>query len=135
MLGEAPAVSVSFYDCWLFYFQRFHGNRIGPFTWGCQCRFLLDPMPFCYRLLSILRRSADGVKAMQAFGKVESESIALGYIPTAFPSFLTEALRKFSDQYPKTAVHLRELTPQEQVEALRAEKIDLAFIGSSCPEL
>jgi DNA-binding transcriptional LysR family regulator len=83
----------------------------------------------------ILRRSADSLKAMQAFGKSASRSVALGYIPTALPSFLTDALRRFSDQYPNAAVHLREMSPQEQLKALREENIDLAFIGSPCPEL
>jgi LysR family transcriptional regulator, benzoate and cis,cis-muconate-responsive activator of ben and cat genes len=83
----------------------------------------------------ILRRSADSVKAMQAFGKPAPQAITLGYIPTALPSFLTDALREFSNRYPKVAVHLREISPQEQIMALREDKIDLAFIGSPCSEL
>jgi DNA-binding transcriptional LysR family regulator len=83
----------------------------------------------------ILRRSSDSLKAMQAFRTPGPQSITVGYIPTALPSFLTDALREFSHRYPKVAVHLRELSPQHQVDALRAEKIDLAFIGNPCPEL
>ena len=83
----------------------------------------------------ILRRSADSIKAMQVFGKPGIESITLGYIPTALPSFLTGALREFSNRYPKVAVHLRELAPQEQLDDLREGKIDVAFIGNPCPEL
>jgi DNA-binding transcriptional LysR family regulator len=72
---------------------------------------------------------------MHAFGKEKSQAITLGYIPTALPSFLTDALREFSNRYPNVAVHLREMSPQEQVDALREEKINLAFIGNPYAEL
>ena len=83
----------------------------------------------------ILRRSAEGIKAMHAFRKPAVESITLGYIPTALPSFLTPTLREFSIRYPQVTVRLRELSPQEQLDELRDQKIDLAFIGNPCPGL
>lgn len=83
----------------------------------------------------VLRRGNEALKAMAAFRAAPAEKLVIGYIPTALPSFLSDALRAFAAEHPKVSVELRELSPKRQITELRSGKIDLAFIGHPCPEL
>src|ERR1041385_8343418 len=83
----------------------------------------------------LLRRSGDAVKEMAAFSEQAKESLTVGYIAPVLSSILTPALRSFSQAHPHTEVVLREMTPGEQVKALRAGRIDLALLGNPCAEL
>jgi DNA-binding transcriptional LysR family regulator len=83
----------------------------------------------------ILRRSSDALKAMHTFKPGASEALTVGFIPTALPSFLSHALKDFGAAYPKVMVNLLELSPKEQVDALRQGKADIALLGNACPEL
>jgi DNA-binding transcriptional LysR family regulator len=83
----------------------------------------------------LLRRSGDAVKQMAAFNEQAKETLTVGYIAPVLSSMLTPALRKFSEAHPQAEVALREMTPGEQVKALRAGRIDLALLGNPCPEL
>lgn len=83
----------------------------------------------------LLRRSSDAVKQMAAFSEQARETLSVGYIAPALSSILTPALRSFSDAHPHAEVALREMTPGEQVKALRADRIDLALLGNPCPDL
>jgi DNA-binding transcriptional LysR family regulator len=83
----------------------------------------------------LLRRSGDAVKQMAAFSEQAKETLTVGYIAPALSSILTPALRSFSQAHPQAEVALREMTPGEQVKALRAGRIDLALLGNPCPDL
>jgi len=83
----------------------------------------------------LLRRSSDAVKQMAAFSEQARETLTVGYIAPALSSILAPALRSFSEAHPHAEVALREMTPGEQVKALRADRIDLALLGNPCPEL
>jgi DNA-binding transcriptional LysR family regulator len=83
----------------------------------------------------LLRRSGDAVKQMAAFSEQAKETLAVGYIAPVLSSLLTPALRSFSQAHPKAEVTLREMTPGEQVKALRAGRIDLALLGNPCADL
>lgn len=83
----------------------------------------------------ILRRSADSLKAMQVFKRGSSESLTVAFISTALPSFLSQALKDFGAENPKVMVNLLELSPKEQIDALRQGRADIALIGNACPEL
>jgi LysR family transcriptional regulator, benzoate and cis,cis-muconate-responsive activator of ben and cat genes len=83
----------------------------------------------------ILRRSADSLKAMQVFKGGASEAITVAFLSTALPSFLTRALKDFAQENPEVMVNLLELTPSQQIQALRQGQADIALIGNACPEL
>jgi DNA-binding transcriptional LysR family regulator len=83
----------------------------------------------------ILRRSSDSLMAMTPFKGGATESITIGYISTAIPSFLAQGLRTFAERHPNVAVNLHEMAPKPQINALRQGKLDLAFLGNPCPEL
>ena len=82
----------------------------------------------------LLRRSGEAVKQMAAFRQQAEQTLAVGYLAPILASVLTPALRRFSQAHPDLEVILREMSPGEQVKALRASRIDLAFLGNPCPE-
>jgi DNA-binding transcriptional LysR family regulator len=83
----------------------------------------------------LLRRSSDAVKQMEAFTTRPRQVLTVGYIAPVLSSILTPALRRFSEQHAEVEVALREMSPADQVKALREGGIDLALIGSPCPEV
>jgi len=83
----------------------------------------------------LLRRTGDAVKQMAAFREKPKETLTVGYIAPVLASVLTPALRRFSQQRPASEVILRELSPGEQVTALRDGRIDLALIGNPYSEI
>jgi len=83
----------------------------------------------------LLRRSNDAVKQMAAFNAKPRETLTVGYLAPVLASVLTPALRRFSADHPDTDVALREMTPGEQVKALRTGRIDLALLGNPSPEI
>jgi LysR family transcriptional regulator, benzoate and cis,cis-muconate-responsive activator of ben and cat genes len=83
----------------------------------------------------LLRRSNDAAKEMAAFRPQAARKVTVGYIAPVLASKLTPALRTFSQKSPEVEVVLREMSPGEQVTALRDGQIDLALPGNSCPVL
>jgi len=83
----------------------------------------------------LLRRSGDAVKQMESFSKCAKEIITVGYIAPVLASILTPALRRFSQQHSNVEVALREMSPADQLKALRERRIDLGLIGNPCPEV
>src|SRR5258705_537526 len=69
------------------------------------------------------------------FQKPARKKLTVGYIAPVLTSILTPALRRFAQQHPEIEVSLREMSPGEQVEALRNGRIDLALLGNPCAEL
>jgi len=83
----------------------------------------------------LLRRSGEAVKQMAAFGQKPKETLTVGYIAPVLASILTPALRRFSQRRPESEIVLRELSPGEQVKALREKRLDLALIGNPDREI
>lgn len=82
----------------------------------------------------LLRRSQDAASEMAAFRPQARRTITVGYIAPVLAT-VTPALRTFGQKNPDVEVVLREMTPGEQVQALRDRRIDLALPGHPCPEL
>jgi DNA-binding transcriptional LysR family regulator len=82
----------------------------------------------------LLRRSADAVKQMDAFKKGSRPSLTVSYIAPVLSGLLTPALRCFADKYPEAEVSLHEMSPGQQLKALREGRVDLALIGNPTPE-
>ena len=83
----------------------------------------------------LLRRSGEAVKQMAAFSQHPGHVLTVGYIAPILSSVLTPALRRFSQAHADVEVALREMSPGDQVKALRTSRIDLALLGNSCPEI
>jgi len=82
----------------------------------------------------LLRRSKDAANEMAAFRPHTKRTLTMGYIAPVLAT-VTPALRAFSQNNPGVEVALREMTPGEQLRALREGRIDLALPGNPCPEL
>jgi DNA-binding transcriptional LysR family regulator len=83
----------------------------------------------------LLRRSNEAAKEMVAFRPQSVRKVTVGYIAPVLASTLTPALRTFGQKSPDVEVVLREMTPGEQIKALRNGQIDLALAGNPWPKL
>jgi len=61
----------------------------------------------------------------------ESGRLIVGYPSSLAYSGLTELLRAFRTRYPGVELSLRELSPGEQIDALKAGGLDVGFVRSS----
>ncbi len=59
----------------------------------------------------------------------ESRKIVIGISPETDWAFLGKALRLFGEQAPSIDVLFQNLTPEAQIEALHASRIDIGFVG------
>jgi len=82
----------------------------------------------------LLRRSNDASREMLAFRAKTGQTLTVGYIAPVLAT-LTPALRDFGQKRPDIELVLREMTPGEQVQALRDDRIDVALPGNPCAEL
>lgn len=69
--------------------------------------------------LAEVRREARGLRS----------ELRLGYLMTAAQALLTPALARLRLTHPDLKLRLRDLSPREQIEGLRAGELDLALIG------
>jgi DNA-binding transcriptional LysR family regulator len=69
-----------------------------------------------------------GVREARRAAQGQIGRIAVGYPASVAVSGLAELIRAFRDRSPAVDVELRELPPQEQVEAIKARRIDLGFV-------
>ena len=84
----------------------------------------------------VLRQSGAMEEAMAPFRKSQDRiPMAIGYIPTALPGFLANGLRQFTQDHGHIRIQIFEMAPREQEKALRDNRLDLALLGTPCPEL
>ena len=84
----------------------------------------------------VLRQSNSMVDAMKTLAsRRKARSIKVGFLPTALPGLLTNALRTFNNRHKEFCVQICEMSPTQQEEALRNGEIDLGLIGEACPEI
>ncbi len=60
----------------------------------------------------------------------QSTSLRIGYITSAAEVYLTPALAALRRSHPQTKVHLVDLSPGEQLEALRRGELDVVVLGN-----
>ncbi len=65
----------------------------------------------------------------RAHGK--STQLRVGYLPSAAADFLHPALKELRRAHPEVKVKLHDLSPGEQIKALRQGAIDIALIGNA----
>src|ERR1044071_4880960 len=89
-------------------------------------RFLIDAR----RLVAL---SLESVNAVQRYSRGESGQLNIGYLFKFNFDLLPATLATFYRTCPEVAVNLFDMSPAEQLRALEARKIDLAFVGLRPP--
>jgi Transcriptional regulator len=85
---------------------------------------------FLEQAKDILNRSYVSVQTIKAHYTNKDQPLVIGYIPTILQSFLGQTLKNFGLAYPEIAVSFREISPSDQVKALRDGGINIAFMGN-----
>ncbi len=86
-------------------------------------RFLFDAQ-------KVLALCAESVAAVQAINRGENSELNIGYISNIHYGLLPATLGAFRKLYPRVALNLFDMTSAEQLHALAARKLDLAFVAS-----
>ncbi len=87
------------------------------------------------RAREILRLSAEAAAHMKTYSSRSPNHLTVGCIAPALATILMPVLKTFSRAHPEIEVILHEMTPHDQVEALRSGGIDFALLGNPCPDL
>ena len=90
---------------------------------------------FLVHAREILRQAGKAVAHMNSFRQQPVKNLTIGYIAPALANVLTPALRKFTRRNSGIEVKLKELSPHDQVKALRDGRIDLALVGNPVEKL
>ena len=85
---------------------------------------------YAQRLVAL---SLESVKAVQQFSRGEARQLNLGYLFKFNFDLLPATLTTFYQAFATIAVNVFDMTPAEQLRALQARKIDLAFVGLRPP--
>jgi len=84
---------------------------------------------------AILARAEEAVAAARRAARGEAGRIGIGFTSSAsFHPFVPRAIRAFREAHPLVALSLEESGTTELVDALRAERIDAAFVRSPVGE-
>ena len=84
---------------------------------------------------AILARADEAVAAARRAARGEAGRIGIGFTSSAsFHPFVPRAIRAFREAHPLVALSLEESGTTELVDALRAERIDAAFVRSPVGE-
>jgi DNA-binding transcriptional LysR family regulator len=86
---------------------------------------------FHSQVVKVLPALSSAIQEAQNIASGKQSSIRIGYLMSTTQDFLNPALRKFKKKFPNLIVELFDLSPGEQIEALRNKEIDLAIIGQS----
>jgi len=78
---------------------------------------------------ALLEQSEQAVRVARQIATTESQPLRLGYIWGLFHSLVPPLIERFRHQAPSTSVHLFDLTPIEQAQALLAGNLEAGFIG------
>ncbi|MEA5576854.1 LysR substrate-binding domain-containing protein [Anabaena sp. UHCC 0451] len=90
---------------------------------------------FLEQAKDILNRADNAIQIIKNNYTNIDEPLIIGYIPTILESFLGEALHCFGITYPDITLRLQEMSPSDQVKALRDKVIDIAFMGNPPDDL
>ena len=82
---------------------------------------------FYEQATQILARIEEVTRATQRLGAGQRRWLGIGFVPSMLYGSLPTTIRHFMDAHPEMDVMLTELTSVQQVEALRAGRIDVGF--------
>lgn len=79
-----------------------------------------------------LRAAGQFTESMLPFSEAGRQiKVRVGFIPTALPGLLGEALKRFNQARPDVCIQITEMHPGQQIIALRNGELDLALPGSA----
>src|SRR5262249_53549106 len=84
---------------------------------------------FLTEACALLKQSEQAVRVAQQTGKPGAAHLNLGYIWGLFHSLVPPVLERFRRHSPETSVHLFDLAPMEQAQALLEGRLHAGFIG------
>ena len=87
------------------------------------------------KLLPVLSEFDAAIVDINAFAQGRHYQIKIGYIGLAATKYLNPALAKLKKEYPDLKLVLHDLTPMEQLDALRKGNLDIAMIGQDMIDL
>lgn len=90
---------------------------------------------FLEQAKDILHLSHVSIQNIKTHYTNEDKPLVIGYIPTILQSFLSQTLQRFGLAYPEVTVRFQEMSPSDQVKALRDGKINIAFMGNPPDDL
>ncbi len=71
----------------------------------------------------------DAMADLRRQARGERSELRVGYLGSAAQSFLTPALAKLRQSHPAIRLKLHDMSPREQIDALRTGELDVALIG------
>src|SRR6478672_9619748 len=77
----------------------------------------------------LLEHSEQAIRVARQGREPAGAQLNIGYIWGLYHSLVPESIERFRRQSPETAVHLFDLSPSQQADALREGRLDAAFIG------
>ncbi len=80
-------------------------------------------------ILPVLKEYDGAIKDITAFAQGRYYQIRIGYIGLAATKYLNPALAKLKKEFPDLKLQLYDQTPMEQLQSIRAGKLDIAMIG------
>ncbi len=88
-------------------------------------------------LLDAARQALDGLEwgleAARAAGRGESGVVHVGFTPSVALTILPPIVQAFRTRFPAVELHLSELTSAEQIERVRAGRLDVGFVRDPPP--
>jgi DNA-binding transcriptional LysR family regulator len=78
---------------------------------------------------ALLKQSDQAIRIVQQSGKTGPVQLNVGYIWGLFHSMVPPVLECFRQRSPETAVHLFDLAPLAQAQAILERRLDAGFIG------
>ena len=82
---------------------------------------------FYEQSVQMLARVNEVVKATRRVGAGQRRWLGVGFVPSVLYGFLPRTVQQFTSDHPELDLILSELTSVQQVEALRAGRIDIGF--------
>ncbi len=79
----------------------------------------------------VLTNFDEVVEDMRKRARGQSGSLRIGYLASAAPGYLLNSLSVLRQAHPEVKVRLLDLSPGEQITALRKGEIDVALLGSA----
>lgn len=93
----------------------------------------VKPTGLGYALLKAMRSPLDAYDAalteVRRQARGASVELRVGYLVSAAPSVLTPALERLRQTHPALKLKLHDMSPKEQIDALRAGELDVALTG------
>ncbi len=98
---------------------------------------LLTPAGVAFRAEArdILQRLHRAGEAARRAAEGETDQVSVGFVSAVLSPELVEVFTRFGKRHPGVRMHLHDLLPSEQLEALSGGDLDVGFIGVVPPKL